>query len=282
MTIKKIPMTQLQIKKRLSKAGIDDPLNEAMILISEYAGISPAEILSEPDRDYDAPLLEEAVSRREEHEPLQYIIGKWEFYGHGFSVGKGCLIPRQETELIVSYIIKNAPEDSKMLDLCTGSGCIPISVLLDRPDMTCDCMDISEDALYVADKNMTLNGIDRARMRLIKNDVTSDFLDKSIKYGIISANPPYLTSSEYDSSQPELKWEPKIALTDGKNGLSLIFGIIDRYYDHLENGGHLLIEIGSLQGGSVKKHAEERGITCDILKDYADLDRICHITKACI
>ena len=131
----------------------ENPNFEAEQLLTHFLGITRNDLIlnkeNEIPNDKLSSLLN-ALERRKKHEPLQYICGEWEFFGLRMFCGKGCLIPRPETEMLAEFAIKSLPKGGHLLDLCTGSGCIAVSVLNARPDVTATAIDISEDALYYA------------------------------------------------------------------------------------------------------------------------------------
>ena len=117
-------MTQSEIRHRLARAGIEDAACDTRLLLSHFCGMSPAEQLAHPERDYESEALASAVQRREAREPLQHILGEAYFFGERYTVGADCLIPRADTEILVEYACRHLPRGAVFADLCTGSGCI--------------------------------------------------------------------------------------------------------------------------------------------------------------
>lgn len=209
------------------------------------------------------------IEKRSQHVPLQYITGEQEFMGLRFKVNENVLIPRQDTECLVEEVIKYCKGKS-VLDLCTGSGCIAISLkVVGKADMVCG-VDISEGALLVAKENAVLN---QADISWLKSDVFSEVKDS---YDIIVSNPPYIESHVVDTLMPEvLEHEPRIALDGSEDGLVFYRRIIRESNAYLKKEGRLFFEIGYNQGEEVVSLMKENGF-CEVqcLKDLAGLDRV--------
>lgn len=217
-----------------------------------------------------------AAKRRAKGEPLQYLLGEWDFYGLTFKVGEGVLIPRPETEILVEKALENLPENSDVIDLCSGSGCIPISIS-EKSGARCFGVEISDSALEYFNKNIMLHKAEK-RVKAVKGDVLDpsetllSLLPQSC--GMITANPPYLTSDEMASLQREVRYEPETALFGGTDGLDyyrLIFGL---WKNRLSDKGLFLTEVGDGQGEAVKALMEKEGFCCEIYKDYNKIPRV--------
>lgn len=208
--------------------------------------------------------------------PIQYLIGYVNFYGYKIKINKNVLIPRPETEFLVEKVIKliknNNLENIKVLDLCTGSGCIAIA-LSKELKINVTASDISKKALDVAKENITLN---EAKVKLIKSNL---FKNIKGKYNIIITNPPYVSKSEKLSKI--VKSEPKKALYSADNGTKIIKKIIDSSVNYLEEKSILAIEIGETQGKTLKKYAEEihKNSKIKLEKDLTGRDRYLIILK---
>lgn len=216
-----------------------------------------------------ARLISASLKRRIKGEPLQYIIGKTEFMGLEFKVNKNVLIPRPETEILVEVAIKYA-KNKKILDLGTGSGCIAITIARKLPGSDVTGVDISEDALSIAKENAKLNGV---RVKFLHTEL---FKGLSKKYDLIISNPPYIPSDQIRSLQPELKYEPFIALDGGNDGLEFYRKIIKEAPDYLEDNGILIMEMGFGQRKCIEdilKDTKHFNII-EIIKDYNNIDRI--------
>lgn len=266
-------MTRGEILRRLTEAGIDDPRGEGDLLLTRCTGLTRAQILANPETDYDSEALAEAVARRCTRYPLQYLFGEWEFYGMPFWVSEDCLIPRPDTEILVEEAIRNLPEGGRLLDLCTGSGCIAAAVLANRPDGAGLAMDVSPGAARMAEENLRRHGLtERCPVKI--GDVREDILPADAVFDVITANPPYITAAEMEELAPELAYEPEIALTDGGDGLSLIRAILQNYLPHLKPGGVMLIEHGWQQAEAVREMFRQYGMESRTLRDYGGNERV--------
>ena len=267
-------MTCKDIEVRLVAAGIEAAATEAKRLFSHFSGLSLAALLADRNADCADPALEAAVCRREAREPLAYIVGEAWFYGERYRVSPACLVPRQETELLVEYAINHLPEGTLFADFCTGSGCIAISVLAHRPDLRAHAYDISPDALALARENAAANGVaDRVEF------FCADLLKKGgvcreRRYDMIISNPPYLTAQDMRTAQAELAYEPSLALAGGEDGLTFYRYFLENYRENLACGAPFLFEIGAAQGEDLLALGEAHGFAVEILPDYAGLDRV--------
>ncbi len=218
----------------------------------------------------DEAWLNEAVQRRLKGEPLQYILGEWEFMGLPFFVGPGALIPRQDTETLCEAALgwlKNRP-GARVLDLCCGTGCIGVS-LAKLGGAAVSFADISPDALALAKRNAEKIGVDGP---FYECDLLADVPGV---YDLIACNPPYLTAAEMENCQKELTFEPALALFGGEDGLDFYRRLAAAWADHVAPGGLLLLEIGHTQGAAV------RGLFpgARILKDICGLDRVAWVER---
>lgn len=270
--INKTEMTFAELKQSLRDGGIENFRGEAMILAEHFCGISSALLLASPDTELEGDKLSEAVRRRLEGVPIQYIIGKWHFMDEVYEVNENVLIPRQDTEVIVEWAIENIPERAVFADLCTGSGCIAVSVLAHRKDLTCAAVEKYGAALEVARRNAAANSVSD-RVRFIEGDVTGDVFENEM-FDVILSNPPYVSEEEYASLERELYFEPRHALTDGADGYHIMEKIIGIYKNHLKDGGIIALEIGSSQAEKVRCISEKNGFSTQILKDLSGLDRV--------
>ena len=211
--------------------------------ILEAAGIESAAF--EARQLEKAGLGEEAARRRAAGEPLQYILGEWSFMGLPFYTDERALIPRQDTELLCETAIRLIQERgyASVLDLCTGSGCIAVSIAKNT-GVAVTASDVSADALALAQENAELNEVSIA---FIESDL---FRKIEGKFDLICCNPPYLSQADMDQLQTEVKFEPKLALFGGEDGLDVYRSIAAAYREHLNDGGTLLLEIGSTQAES--------------------------------
>lgn len=272
-------MTYNSITKALRDAGIENAEREAAILIEHFLGIPYSKLVIMKDCELARhEELEKALEKRTEHFPLQYIIGKWYFMDEVYEVTPDVLVPRDDTEVLVRYGIENLPEHGRFADLCTGSGCVAISLLTKRKDALAVAAEKYSGAMNVARRNADINGVSD-RMDFILGDVTGDVFEKGDMFDLILTNPPYVTLDEYNDLGAEERHEPRHALTDEGDGLSIIRKILDIYPQHVKDGGALAIEIGYMQGASLLSEAEARGLSCGILKDIEGRDRVAVIRK---
>ena len=232
--------------------------------------------------DIDAPeavcsLMEQYVARILAGEPLAYVLGQWDFYGMVLTVNSGVLIPRDDTcavtELAIetALFLKNSP---RILDLCTGSGCIGLAIAKKVPDARVTLADISDEALAIAKKNVTANKLS-GRVSCIKADaltVPSKFLGK---FEIIVSNPPYITAEQMRQLPDSVKnYEPELALYGGEDGLDFYRAILKNYAPALQPGGYICFEFGIGQGDDICKIAESEGYKIfKRAKDYNGIER---------
>ena len=259
-------MTYDEICICLKKAGIENYSTEARILIEEFC--PPFSF----DKSYDSEKLNSAIRRRCERYPLQYIIGKWWFARCEFEVSEDCLVPRPDTELIVELACKLLPENAAFADLCTGSGCIAVSVLDMRKDTLADAYELYPKTLAIAERNAEKNGV-MARFTPVLADVLDEDALGNVKYSAIISNPPYIRSKVIDTLEPEVKKEPRAALDGGCDGLVFYRSIVKNFSKNLEEDGFFLFEIGYDQGADIKKIADDFGFACEVKKDLGGCDR---------
>ena len=259
--------------KCLTDAGVPDAALDAWYLLQMVCKIERSYyyVHGEEDITQDAQKeYEIAVQKRAEHIPLQYSIGEQEFMGLRFKVNSNVLIPRQDTETLVEQVLKIVKPGMKVLDLCTGSGCVLISVLKNAPELTGMGSDISKTALLVAKENAKLHEVDAEWVR-------SDLFDNITEtFDVIMANPPYIPTGEILSLMPEVRdFEPENALDGGADGLDFYRKIAGQVKDYLNPGGYVYMEIGYDQGEAVSELMRNAGFTeVEVIKDLARNDRV--------
>ncbi len=259
--------------KSLTDAGVPDAALDAWYLLQMVCKIERSYyyVHGEEDITQDAQKeYEIAVQKRAEHIPLQYIIGEQEFMGLRFKVNSNVLIPRQDTETLVEQVLKIVKPGMKVLDLCTGSGCVLISVLKNALELTGMGSDISKTALLVAKENAKLHEVDAEWVR-------SDLFDNITEtFDVIMANPPYIPTGEILSLMPEVRdFEPENALDGGADGLDFYRKITEQVKDYLNPGGYVYMEIGYDQGEAVSELMRNAGFTeVEVIKDLARNDRV--------
>lgn len=240
-----------EISTCLSNAGIENPRGDATEIVKKVFGLSDTEfILSQNNTcsETKADSVFALTNRRVAGEPIQYIIGEWSFCSHDFKVGKGVLIPRPETEYIVYKASEfiNKRKGLTVLDLCTGSGCIGISIAVNNPECEVYLADISVDALGYAEKNMLLNGA--KNIKIINYNIFDGFNSRVFPSpDIIVSNPPYIPRNEIEHLQAEVKFEPKEALDGGNDGLDFYRCLADKWLPYIKPGGAFIFESGEEQ-----------------------------------
>lgn len=259
----------------------DNASFELETMMLAISGLKKSELLLSRCNVLENGILEEltkAVNRRLDFEPLQYIIGEWEFFGLRMFCGKGCLIPRPETEMLAEIAIKKLPRNGKLLDLCTGSGCISVAVLNNRPDVTAVAVDISEDALNYARKNAEYHGISPERLKFVCADIyeyTPDFIPD-----VIVSNPPYIKSDDMKALSAEVLHEPAIALDGGHDGLDF-YKLIAKYFANkfISDNGCCAVEVGYDIGEEVAAIFRSQKFSANLLRDIFEVERVCLAQK---
>lgn len=263
----------------LRKYGVENARFEAECIL-EGAGVSRLTLLTEPNMTVTEKILTAAramTSRRVRGEPLQYILGEWEFYGYPFKVGEGVLIPRQDTEVLVElaedFLKKNGGE--LIADVCAGSGCIGIS-LARRCGCGAVCYELSEAAFGYLESNIELNAAGE-RVRAVRADVLA--VTPAEEYDAVVTNPPYLTEADMKALQREVSFEPQSALYGGSDGLDFYKGILPRWTGCLKKGGLFAAEIGAGQENEVSRIFSENGIKAECAKDARGICRVVYGIK---
>jgi release factor glutamine methyltransferase len=272
-------MTYNEICMALAGAEIENNRGEAAMLICHFCGLNKAELLGRRDEDFDSPELAEAVRRRCEHYPLQYILGMWDFCHETYRVTENTLIPRQDTEKLVELAVRLLPPSARFIDLCTGSGCVAISTLAARQDCRAVAVDLFPKTLEVAGENAETNGVGD-RLGLIANDVLEpSFMEELGKFDCILSNPPYIETQKIGLLDEELSFEPVAALDGGDDGLTFYRAIIGSYGKYLTESGIMLLEIGCDQAKSVTAIAHANGFKCEVYKDFGGNDRVAFLSR---
>ena len=264
-------MTKSQLIEKLKKIGSDEPVSEAKIILRELFGASNSEMLLSPERDYASAELDSLLERRAKREPLQYILGYAYFCDEKYYLNQDTLIPRSDTEMLVTAAVRLLKFKGRFADLCTGSGCVAVSTLARRPDLTALAVDISEGAVLMAKKNALENGV-ADKLDVICADIRSMPLEGT--FDAILSNPPYIKSAVVDTLSPEVAHEPRIALDGGEDGMDFYRFIIQNYEKHLSAGGFFAFEIGYDQKDAVTALSEELGMSCEIAYDYSENPRV--------
>jgi len=224
-------------------------------------------------------LISDVLKRRALGEPLQYILGKSDFYGMQFKVTADCLIPRPETELLVDTVLEIArgPElvarRPRILEIGTGSGCIAVSLakLLSQTEIT--AVDISDKALKVAVENARLNNV---KIDFLESDLFASPELRASSYDLIISNPPYIASGDIETLQPEVRNEPRVALDGGADGLDIYRRMASGAAHFLVDTGYLILEMGFNQTQDIIKILKktQRFEIIEVVKDYNSIDRV--------
>jgi release factor glutamine methyltransferase len=260
----------------LARSGL--PRREARALLAHVLGIRRERLIAHPQTPVernDAQTFATLAARRRAGEPFAYLLGSCEFYGRSFAVSPSVLVPRPETELLIDLALealadRRAP---RVLDLGTGSGCIAITLALERPDASIDAVDACGDALAVASRNALALG---ARVDFRPSDWFSAVTGR---FDLIVANPPYIAAG--DPHLADLAHEPRQALTDHADGLACLRKIIGAAPDFLVPGGSLMVEHGHDQAAPVRALCEASGlIEVTTVDDAAGIGRVCRARAA--
>lgn len=267
-----------EISKKLKENNFEFPEKEAQDIVCHVLQIDKIKLYSlNPEIDKkNLGEITKLVERRLKKEPLQYIIGKCDFFNIQIKVDKGVFVPRPETEFLVEAFIeitkKKDKEKKFLLDLCTGSGCIALAIAKNLPYLNVFGVDISEKAIKYAEENKKINNISNAFF--IVGDLFSPFRGNSFSY--ITANPPYVKTEEIENLQAEIKeYEPKEALDGGPTGLLYYERILKEAYLYLSNEGFIFLEIGINQSNLIREIANNNGFEIiKIVKDLAGIERV--------
>ena len=269
-----------KILKRLEAGGIQEAETEARIILTEYAHVSVSDIFSDPEKELEdeaiVKSIEAVLERRCSGVPLQHIIGKTGFMGFDFRVSPSALIPRPDTEILAEEALKDHHDGSRILDLCTGTGCIIISLMA----LTNDCYgvgtDISDAALELASENADMILYEKRERLELKQGDLYDALEDDDLFDVIVSNPPYIRTSDIESLSTEVRdHDPRIALDGGADGLEFYRRIIKGAKEHLRKGGDLLLEIGYDQAEDVSEMMRNNGfIEVQTVKDFGGNDRV--------
>lgn len=259
--------------QKLKEAQIGEAQLDARLLLEEVCGTDHNTLLCHGDREVSEAEEEQyrrALEQRAVHVPLQHLLGYQDFMGLRFQVNEYVLIPRQDTEILVEEAMRYLHDGMRILDLCTGSGCILLSLLHYSNDCEGVGVDISQEALQVAAQNAELLGI---RADFLKSDLYEKVTGK---FDLLVSNPPYIERKVIPTLMEEVReYDPYIALDGGEDGLDFYRRIIGGAQDYLKRGGQILMEIGSGQAKAVRELLYEAGFKeIDVCKDFAGLDRV--------
>lgn len=283
MKQQKISHVLEQARLGLIEAGKEAYQVDALWLMTEVTGLSRSQLTLEGHKLLNEEALasfKAMMERRLEGEPLQYILGHQSFYGYDFMVNDHVLIPRFETEELVEKAVKwaQAKGANSLIDMCTGSGCIGLSILMECPNMTGTLVDLSEQALEVAGNNCKSLGLDH-RAAILKSNLFEDLPVRHVD--LIVSNPPYIVTEVIEGLDDEVKGaEPYMALDGGEDGLVFYRKIAKEAKAYLNSDGLLIFEIGYDQMEQVKKiFADEGYSNIEGFQDMSGKDRIVLATR---
>lgn len=259
--------------QKLKEAEIGEAQLDARLLLEEVCGTDHNTLLCHGDREVSEAEEEQyrkALEQRAVHVPLQHLLGYQDFMGLRFQVNEHVLIPRQDTEILVEEAMRYLHDGMRILDLCTGSGCILLSLLHYSNDCEGTGVDISKEALQVAALNAELLGI---KADFLKSDLYEKVTGK---FDLLVSNPPYIKRKVIPTLMEEVReYDPYIALDGGEDGLDFYRRIIGGAQDYLKRGGQILMEIGSGQAQAVSELLCEAGFKeIGVCRDFAGLDRV--------
>ncbi len=261
------------------RGSVDKPRREAALLLGEVLGLDEAQLYARSDDDVPksaALSYADLIRRRADRVPMAYLVGRREFYGRSFEVDPRVLIPRPETEHVVEAVLDHVVDGSRVLDLGTGSGCIAVTVALERPDASLVATDLSFGALTVAASNCRRHGVD-GRVRLVSVDLLSALRLQA--FDVVVSNPPYIGLDEWNSLMPEVRdHEPPEALFAG-DGLDFYRRLLAAG-DGFAAGQQLLVEIGKGQLDGVVELAEGGGFAVEaVVADLAGIPRVVRLRR---
>lgn len=259
--------------------GVDSPRLDAELLLGKALGLTRIQLIVDAKRILEPDELarfRELVRRRRAREPVAYILGTREFYGRPFRVDKRVLIPRPDSEALIDVALQLTRHRSlwmRALDLCTGSGCIGITLARERPTSLVVASDVSADALAVARDNALRLGA--YNVAFVHGDLFGA-VDPAWRFDLVTANPPYIASGEIESLEPEIRdYEPRLALAGGADGLTIIRRIVAEARGHLADGGQIAIEVGFGEATAAAELLAKAGFAAiAVQRDYARIERV--------
>lgn len=265
-------MTLFDVERRLRAVGIENAACEALWLSEHFTKLS--ELRLRAGEVFENAALEEAIERRCGRYPLQYLLGEWPFYRQTYRVTPDALIPRSDTEVLVAEAIRRLPKGAHFADLCTGSGCIAISVLAERPDTTAVAVDKFEATLALARENAVRNRVSERLTPLLCDLLRPDLQIPLDPFDAVLCNPPYIRSEVIRTLEPELSAEPRAALDGGEDGLIFYRTLLSAASFRIKPNGFFLFEIGYDQADALRALGQEHGFAhIEIGRDLSGNDR---------
>lgn len=260
----------------------DAPDVDAFEIFNLVTGLSKTDILMNPKREISEEKLTEfdsLIEKRASGYPLQYILGEWDFYGFSFFVNEGVLIPRNETEQIAheACIYLKNKKNKVVFDLCTGSGCIGLSIAANNPDCRVYLADISPFALECAEKNR--QKLSLSNVQILDYDIFGGFTESSLpRPDVIVSNPPYVTREEFETLQTEIFYEPETAIVCDGDGLDFYRCLAEKWLPFLNDGGFYMLESGEDQPEKIAQFVKNADSTLSAVCDN-DLYGVCRFVK---
>jgi release factor glutamine methyltransferase len=259
--------------------GIDTARLDAELLLAHALGVTRLQLVVDGKRPLLPPELDrmrQLVRRRRSREPVAYLLGRREFYGRSFRVDPRVLVPRPDTEALVDVALertRHASLSMRALDLCTGSGCVAVTLARERPTSFVVAADVSEDALAVARENALRLGAYNVAFR--RGDLFAP-LDPGWRFDLVVSNPPYVPSPEIASLEPDVRdFEPRLALDGGPDGLALLRRIVTGAPERLAAGGVLALEVGAGEAAEVVAMLENGSFgSVEVRRDYGRIERV--------
>ena len=264
--------------RRLERAGVDHARREAMLLLARLLGTDRGGIVARASQILPAGVARDFgafVARREGREPSQYLFGEEEFFGRVFAVDRRVLIPRPETEILIEAVL-SLPVDgaARVLDLGTGSGCIAVTLAIERPRWSIVALDRSADALAVARANVERHEV-RGRIDLVEGDL-GDPARFGASFDVVVSNPPYVSEEEWRGLAPEVQdHEPKEALVPGPSGLEAYRALAPAALEVLRSGGWIALELGYRSAAGARAAVEAAGFhAVEVRPDLRGIPRV--------
>ncbi|MGN1443634.1 MAG: peptide chain release factor N(5)-glutamine methyltransferase [Acutalibacteraceae bacterium] len=274
-------MTVNALYRELSEklcAVTDENENEARIILEEVLSLPYTDFLLSGEKTVDeaeqkrvSGILEDRLSGR----PIQYILGKWDFFSNEFLVGEGVLIPRPETEQLCEYAIEKLKKmkNPVVYDLCAGSGCIGLTVKMNVPDSRVFLFEKSPDALFYLEKNRRKFGLERETVTIMGDILKGYEAFSALPVpDVILSNPPYICTQDLETLQPEVKFEPSMALDAGKDGLIFYRAIAEKWLSKMKSG-FAVVECGEEQALKIGSIFSGYCTETEIIKDFNHIDR---------
>lgn len=261
----------VEVRQALSQAEIEEAAFEADCLLNDIGGVPQARFSEQMLSAERQAAVNTAVARRIGGEPLQYVLGHWDFWDMTLSVGRGVLIPRPETELLCEVAAAHIVNDADVLDLCAGSGCVGLGIVRQRPSARLTFGELSEEALVYLRKNAAVYA---PQARIWQTDVLQGPKNDE-RFDVIVSNPPYIETAQLSTLQREVQREPRMALDGGEDGLRFYRCLARDWTATLKEGGLLAVEVGIGQASLVAELWEEAGLTSvKIHRDAFGIDRV--------